>query len=101
VAYPTRKCLNGNDICKDEDCFYNMSYCRADFKFWGVENKGQLLIKEQLRQYFVFKLYPDQWWTYVLLYDETCIDLADVESCSAKIMKKLGIKQAEVLKAVE
>ena len=37
----------------------------------------------------------------MLLYDEICIDLADVESCSAKIMKKLGISQTEVGKAVE
>ena len=99
MAYPTRKCPG--DYCKDTDCYYNMSYCRIDYKFMGVENRGQLIIKEQLRQYYVFQLYPSQWWDYVLLYDEICIDLADVESCSAKIMKKLEISQTEVGKAVE
>lgn len=78
-----------------------MSYCRTDYKYWGVESKGQLLMKEQLRQYFIFKFYQDVWWNYVLQYDEICIDLAEVESCSAKIMKKLGINQADITKLVE
>jgi hypothetical protein len=67
VAYPTRKC--SNDRCKESDCFYNLSYCRTDFKYWGVENKGQAIIKEQLRQYYIFEGYADKWWDYMLLYD--------------------------------
>jgi hypothetical protein len=93
VAYPTRTCPS----CAETDCFYNGSYCRPDFKYYSVTNKGQLLIMEQLKQHFIFENDPQQWWDYVLAYDELCDDLAVVEECSDKIMRQLGIK-ASVIK---
>jgi hypothetical protein len=66
VAYPTRSC---SARCLESDCFYNQTYCRADLKFWGVEGKGQLLIREQLRQYYIHRVSADRWWDYVLAYD--------------------------------
>jgi hypothetical protein len=67
VAYPTRKCPK--DSCLESDCFYNYSYCRTNYKYSLVEQKGQKIIKEQLRQYVLFQLNPDKWWDYVLSYD--------------------------------
>jgi len=46
---------------------------------------------EQLKQYFIFQKNQQLWWKYVMEYDDTCDDLAVVEECSDKIMKKLGI----------
>lgn len=82
------------------DCFYNQTYCRSDIKYLGVENKGQLLIQEQLRQHFIYKLSQDRWWDYVLAYDEQCQDLAVVDECSSKLMSKNGIDPQQINRMV-
>lgn len=92
IAYATKYCPS----CADTDCFYNGSYCREDYKYWGVDNKGQLLIMEQLKQYYLFQQNPQLWWKYVLEYDDSCDDLAVVEDCSDKIMRKLGINGKDI-----
>ena len=64
--------------------------------YFQVENKGQLIIREQLRQYFILQQSVHKWWLYVLEYDERCDDLATVEECSIGIMRDVGIGIARI-----
>jgi hypothetical protein len=66
-----------------------------------VEEGGRQLIREELRQYFIFQTYGSKWWDYVLAYDDECSDLAVVADCSSKIMKKLGLDSAYINRAVD
>lgn len=55
---------------------------------------------EQLKQLYLFSKNQELWWKYVMEYDDHCDDLGDVEECSDKIMKKLGINVNEIKQKV-
>jgi hypothetical protein len=62
----------------------------------GILDGGRQIIREELRQYFIFKNNFDKWWNYVLAYDDECLDLAIIEDCSAKIMEKIGLNWEQI-----
>lgn len=98
MGYSTRKCFTH---CSDSNCFYDGEYCLTPYGSWGVEEGGRQLIREGLRQFFIFQTYGNKWWDYVLSYDDECSDLAVVAECSNKIMKKLGLDSAYINRAVD
>lgn len=98
MAYPTSRCSEG---CIDSNCFYGGKYCRNPHGFWGVENGGQEIIKEQLRQYHVFQASPSKWWDYMLKFDDRCDDLAVFEECSNKILSEIGIQSSVIAANVQ
>jgi hypothetical protein len=99
VNYATVPCRN----CADEDCFYNKAYCKKILFGW-VPNAGQIFIKEQLREYFIFQEYPDKWWSYMDNFDEYCSETTQqsyLEDCSINAMKMNNIDSEKILKLVE
>jgi len=99
VGYSTSRCVSD---CLFANCFYDGKYCKyPESNGWGVEDAGKLIIREQLRQYFIFKSDQSKWWDYVLSYDDECIDLVTVDECSAKIIKKLGLDKGKIDNLVE
>jgi len=98
VAYSTSRCYS---TCSTWNCYYGGKYCKNPKGSIIVQNAGKELINEQLRQYFIFKTYPNKWWNYVLQYDDNCDNLAILEECSIKIMKKLNIDYSAITRQVQ
>lgn len=69
--------------------------------FNSVENAGKEVIREQLRQYSLFKQNPSKWWEYVLAFDDACYDLATFNDCSSRVLDSLGLKHAAISASVD
>lgn len=66
------------------------------------DNTGADVLKEDLRQKCVLKLYNQQtWWKYVTHYDDFCLTGGKMQSCSEKILNSMKISVDAVNKCVE
>jgi hypothetical protein len=56
-----------------------------------VDHYGQELMREQLREELIFRKHPEEWWKYIELFDEQCVERGRIGECSVEMMNWLGI----------
>ena len=79
IGYPVTACSSN---CSQDNCFIfpkwesTINFCRSPKPSdYFVKEAGLIILKEQLRQYLIFKQNSQLWWIYLLNFDQMCIDL--------------------------
>ena len=94
ILHPTTACRT----CISTDCYNMNKYCiNTGFLGRFVHNMGQNIIKQQLREEFIYETQPDLWWEYMKAFDDKCEEEDDyLNECSIDVMKKMGIDDVKI-----
>ena len=94
-------------ICSKDDCVGTLieKYCRNIPKPDDPSTeytKGSDIVKEQLREYFLWEEVrsqnPSVWWEYMTKFDDNICLEKDVEDCSYSTMQQVGLSSSIIAK---
>jgi len=61
---------------------------------------GRDISLENLRELCIFQVYPKQWWDYMRIFDDQCVEYDILDKCSEKTIKSLGLDKTKLDKCV-